>query len=53
MKTKTLFDHINHITGKQTKGYWDTLNDKEKKNWSNYMVHRFLSMNMNWTSIND
>ena len=51
MKTKTLFDHINHITGKQTKGYWDTLNDKEKKNWSNYMVHRFLSMKMEWVDI--
>ena len=49
MKNKTLFDHINHITSKQTKGYWDTLNETEKKQWSNYMINRFLSMKMEWT----
>lgn len=49
MKNKGLFDHITHITQKQTKGYWDILNDKEKKNWSNYMIHRFLSMKTGWT----
>ena len=48
MKTKSLFDHINHITQKQTKGYWDSLNETEKKQWSNYMIHRFLSMKMEW-----
>ena len=48
MKIKSLFDHINHITSKQTKGYWDTLNETEKKQWSNYMIHRFLSMKMEW-----
>ena len=49
MKTKSLFDHITHITQKQTKGYWDSLNETEKKQWSNYMIHRFLSMKMEWT----
>ena len=49
MKLKSLFDHINHITSKQTKGYWDTLNETEKKQWSNYMINRFLSMKMEWT----
>jgi hypothetical protein len=48
MKLKSLFDHINHITSKQTKGYWDSLNETEKKQWSNYMIHRFLSMKMEW-----
>ena len=48
---KTLFDHINHITAKQTKGYWDKISDADKKSFSNYMVHRFLSMNMNWIDI--
>ncbi|MBC8428440.1 hypothetical protein H8D04_01010 [bacterium] len=48
---KTLFDHINHITAKQTKGYWDEISDADKKSFSNYMVHRFLSMNMNWIDI--
>ena len=51
MKTKSLFDHITHITSKQTKNYWENLNDADRKTWSNYMVHRFLSMNMNWVDI--
>jgi len=49
MKNKGLFDHIGHITQKQTKGYWNSLNETEKKQWSNYMIHRFLSMKMEWT----
>ena len=46
---KSLFDHITHITQHQTKGYWDSLNETEKKQWSNYMINRFLSMKMEWT----
>ena len=38
IKNKGLFDHITHITQKQTKGYWDSLNETEKKQWSNYMI---------------
>ena len=51
MKNKGLFDHITHITQKQTKGYWDSLNETEKKQWSNYMIHRFLSMKMEYVDI--
>ena len=49
MKPKGLFDHINHITSNQTKDYWDILTETEKKQWSNYMINRFLSMKMEWT----
>ena len=49
MKPKGLFDHINHITSNQTKDYWNTLTETEKKQWSNYMINRFLSMKMEWT----
>lgn len=48
---KTLFDHITHITQKQTKGYWNSLNETEKKQWSNYMIHRFLSMKMEYVDV--
>lgn len=48
---KTLFDHITHITQKQTKGYWDSLNETEKKQWSNYMIHRFISMKMEYVEV--
>ena len=51
MKNKGLFDHITHITQKQTKGYWNSLNETEKKQWSNYMIHRFLSMKMEYVDV--
>ena len=42
MKTKSLFDHITHITQRQTKNYFEDINDADRKTWSNYMVNRFL-----------
>ena len=51
MATKTLFDHITNITAVQNPKYWDALTDADKKTWSNYMIHRFLSMNPNWIEI--
>ena len=51
MKNKGLFDHVTHITQKQTKGYWDSLNETEKRQWSNYMIHRFLSMKMDYVDV--
>lgn len=48
MATKSLFDHIKAITSEQNPKYWDTLDDSDKRTWSNYMVHRFLSMNPDW-----
>ena len=42
---KTLFDHINAIYLEQKKNYFSTLDDGEKRTYSNYMVNRFLSMN--------
>ena len=51
LNLRGLFDHIGHITSKQTKGYWDSLNETEKKQWSNYMIHRFLSMKMEYVDV--
>ena len=48
---RELFDHIKWITEKQTEDYWGTLNDTERKRWSNYMINRFLSMKMDWISL--
>jgi hypothetical protein len=48
---KTLFDHIKAITTDQNPKYWDTLEDADKKTWSNYMIHRFLSMNSDWIEV--
>lgn len=51
MATKTLFDHIKAITQYQDPKYWDKLEEGDKKTWSNYMVHRFLSMNPDWIEL--
>ena len=51
MKSKSLFDHIKQITNVQNTLYWDSLEDGDKKTWSNYMVHRFLSMKSDWIQV--
>jgi len=51
MASKTLFDHIKAITQFQDPKYWDTLDDDSKKTFSNYMIHRFLSMNPDWIEV--
>lgn len=48
---KSLFDHIKAVTSEQRIDYWDTLEDADTKSWSNYMVHRFLSMNSDWIEV--
>ena len=45
---QNLFDHIKQITNVQNPMYWESLDDGDKKTWSNYMVHRFLSMKSEW-----
>ena len=49
--TKTLFDHIKAITQFQDPNYFDKLEEDDLKTWSNYMIHRFLSMNSNWIEV--
>jgi hypothetical protein len=48
---KSLFDHLNAITDKKDPKYWDTLEDADKKTWSNYMILRFLSMKPDWVEL--
>jgi len=49
--SKTLFDHIKAVTQFQDPKYWDKLEEADKKTWSNYMIHRFLSMNSDWIEV--
>ncbi len=51
IKKKSLFDHINQITSVQNPNYWDEISEEDKKSWSNYMTHRFLSMKMEWVEL--
>lgn len=48
---KSLFDHIKAVTQFQDPKYWDKLEEADKKTWSNYMIHRFLSMNPDWIEV--
>ena len=45
----TLFDWANEVKTKKRK--WDSFSDTDKKTFSPYMIHRFLSMNQNYTEI--
>ena len=51
IKKKSLFDHIKEITSVQNPNYWDEISEEDKKTWSNYMTHRFLSMKMDWIEV--
>ena len=51
VKKKSLFDHIKQITSIQNPNYWNDISEDDKKTWSNYMVHRFLSMKMEWVEL--
>lgn len=48
---KSLFEHIKAITTEQDPKYWDKLDESDKKTWSNFMIHRFLSMNPDWIEL--
>tara|TARA_Y100000356_G_scaffold115397_1_gene104404 strand:+ start:48 stop:470 length:423 start_codon:yes stop_codon:yes gene_type:complete len=45
----TLFDWVNEVKTKKRK--WDTFSDTDKKTFSPYMIHRFLSMNQNYVEL--
>ena len=52
-KGKELFDFLSGITTDQSMDFFDNLNDAEKKKYKNsrYMIHRFLSMNVNYSQV--
>ncbi len=43
-KSKTLFDHINHIRENKSESYYDQLTEKEKRDFSKYTLLMGLSM---------
>ena len=51
LKKKNLFQHLSQVTTRQNPDYWNTLSEEDKKTWSNYMIHRFLSMKMEWVEL--
>jgi len=51
-KSKGLFDHIRSLTHKSyDPNYFNNLDESFRKTWSSYMIHRFISMNMEWIDI--
>jgi hypothetical protein len=52
-KGKELFDFLSAITTDQSMQFFDVLNDADKKKYkySRYMLHRFLSMNVNYAPV--
>ena len=51
VKKKNLFNHLQQITAVQNPKYWESLSEEDKKTFSNYMIHRFLSMKMDWVDV--
>ena len=47
MAAKSLFDHIKGVTSRKTK--WEELSEEDKNSWSNYMITRFFSMEVELT----
>lgn len=45
-KPKSLFDHLTMITKTKDPNYWKSLSESDRKTFNSYMVHRFLSMNV-------
>lgn len=43
-KSKSLFDHVNHIKKVQDKSYYKNLSESDKKTFNCYMIFRVLSM---------
>ena len=41
----TLFDHLNAIYTNQSITYFDELEDKDRKTFDSFMIHRLVSMN--------
>lgn len=49
MKPRSLFDHIKNLFTKESA--WDEMSDTDKKNFSGYMINRFISMDMNFVEV--
>ena len=49
--SNTKFENWLNKVNQERKEHWDKLEDDDKKTWSNYMVHRFLSMNPDWIEV--
>lgn len=52
-KEKELFDFLNGIYTDQTSEFFDNLTPSEQKKYkyARYMIHRFLSMNVNYSQV--
>lgn len=44
--SKTIFDHLKGVT--KDKIQWDSLTEKDKSSWDDYMITRWLSMNVDY-----
>lgn len=52
-KSKTLFEHLSQLTVAKKSNYWEELSEGDKKTFSQYMLNRFLSMEMDYVDLVD
>jgi hypothetical protein len=51
MSNRGLIDHLKQVKQHKKEGYWESLDSKERKEWSSWMIHRFLSMSTDYLPI--
>jgi hypothetical protein len=49
--TKDLFDHLDAVKKDKDPDYWNKLSRQEKKNFSSFMIRRFLSMRREYVPV--
>ena len=50
-KSKSLFDHFAQLTHLKKENYWSNLSEGDKKSFSQFMLNRFLSMELNYVEL--
>lgn len=49
--SRDLIDHLKQVKEHKEDGYWEDLDASEKREWSSYMINRFLSMSTDYLPI--
>lgn len=49
--SQELFDHLDEVKKGKDPDYWEKLSREGKKNWSSFMIRRFLSMRMDYVPV--
>jgi len=49
--SRDLIDHLKQVKEHKEDGYWESLDSQERKEWSSWLIHRFLSMSTDYLPV--